>query len=106
MGIALAGVMSLVSVGIQADLVNVEPQACQGCHIDMSHPAVERKTLEACVSCHTGNEVGTGLMTIGHSVHQQVDCIGDKKEADFAPGMHVPMVYETTRIGKQTMKWC
>lgn len=97
----LAAVMSLVSACIQADLDNVGQQACQSCHTGMSHPAVERKRLEACISCHAGSEAARGVVKASHSVHQQVDFTSSKKRAEFAPGMHLPMAYEATRIGKQ-----
>ncbi len=101
----LVVVMSLVSVCIQAEPVIVEQQVCQGCHTGMSHPvAVERKRLDACLSCHTESEADRDVMKVRHSAHQQVDFTRSKKMAEFAPGMHLPMVYEKTRIGKQANK--
>jgi len=98
----LAVAMSLASVCSHANPVNAEQQACQSCHTGMSHPVVERTRLEVCISCHAGNDADTDVMNANSSAHQQMDFTSSsRKRAEYAPGMHLPMVYDKTLIGKQ-----
>lgn len=69
---------------------------CQSCHVEVSHPVVEHQVLEGCISCHSANQQQAGASN--HAV--AVSSRHDKNESAYAPGMHLPMTYDGTRIGK------
>ncbi len=76
-----------------------ENEGCQSCHTEMIHPVVKRATLEGCVSCHAASRSEEGLMKVGNEDHSEVDLRTMTKAGQFAPGMHLPITYEGTRIG-------
>jgi len=100
-GCGMLAVAMLLATGyVHAATISSEPQGCQSCHTEMSHPVVKRKTLDGCISCHAGNEVKSSANRVDKTVHQQVGLLSSQKNGEFAPGMHLPMTYESTRIGK------
>ncbi len=91
----------LIPLAASGEMISAAVHECQGCHTGMSHPAVKRATLEGCISCHAENEVRLGR---GHTddqwplpTHGTVVNEGEK----FVAGMHVPMRYDGTRIGRR-----
>lgn len=79
--------------------------ACQACHTEKSHPLVTRSTAVGCISCHAGDAAGkkrTGQFFKVSSVGHSAGTIAQSKvDGEFFPGMHLPMRYEVSRIGKQ-----
>jgi len=100
-GALLCAVLSLASMFVQAAPNDAEPRGCQRCHTEMSHPVVERKKLEGCISCHSGNKAESPIMMADSLAHTMIGQASTRKSGEFAPGMHLAMTYENTRIGQQ-----
>ncbi len=90
-------ILLLAPLHVNGKTFQSETEGCQSCHTEMSHPVVKRATLEGCVSCHAGNEVREGV----NRHHSEAAVTMILEEGLFAPGMHLPITYEETRIGEQ-----
>jgi len=86
---------------VSAGNIKSETQECQSCHVEMSHPVVKHATLEACVSCHAGNNEGRGFVKVANRSHPEIMTSITNKAGKFAPGMYLPMTYEGTYIGSK-----
>ena len=101
----LAGILavwlSTAATANAGSLMHPQNGECRSCHSSRTHPLVDKKVSAECVSCHTGNTPGGGLIKVGEMSEEfskQLQAqIGDGKDT----GMSVPMYYDGTRIGDE-----